>query len=276
MNNVCLCVGCYAKTPYLIKNSEINIYSIEELCYYFMENLQILDQDILTMDLIEWIRNECELTKIADELEVYIRKNVSVTAFVTTLFERTAIYNESLIKQAERILKEQSALSPFERWKKKAEQNYRAGRFHQAQMIYAKLLEETPEEDITVRATLYYNIASIYAMNFHYDEAAQYYRQSYELVQSKRTRIAFILALKQSVSDFDYGAFMRGHEEWKNDFQEVEEMCKEAYGGWENSKALEIMEQLRYYKSSGQIQEYNRVRNDLIFQLKKDYRRQTM
>lgn len=276
LNNVCLCVGCYAKTPYLIKNSEINVYSIEELCYYFMENLQILDQDIMAMDLVAWIREECALGEMADELEILVRKNVSVPVFVTTLLERSAIYNESLIKQAERVLKEQSALSPFERWKKKAEQNYQAGKFHQAQMIYTKLLEETSEEDVNIKAALYYNIAAIYAMNFDYDEAAEYYKLSYELVQSKRARIAYILALKQSMSDFDYGVFMRGHEQWQNDFEEVEDMCEAAKGEWQQSKAQEMLKQLEQYKKSGQIQEYQKMRNDLIFQLKKDYRRQTM
>ena len=31
MNNVCLCVGNYAKTPYYVKISDISLYSIEEL-----------------------------------------------------------------------------------------------------------------------------------------------------------------------------------------------------------------------------------------------------
>lgn len=276
MNNVCLCIGKYAKKPFFIKFSENNLYSIEELCYYFMENIQTLEEELFNLELVEWIRTECELPKLADELEICVRKHGSMALFVTTLFERTGIYSESLIKQAERVLKEQSLLSSFERWNKKAQREYRLGRFHQAQRIYEQLLKEKEAEDIQVKATLYYNIASVYAMDFDYEEAAEYYWESYKLVQSKRTRLAYLLALKTAMNDFDYGAFQRGHEQWKTDFAEIEEICNRAKTEWENSKTLALVERLRETKEKGQIGDYRKQREDLLLELKKDYRRQTM
>lgn len=276
MNNVCLQIGKYAKKPFFIKFSENNLYSIEELCYYFMENIQTLEEELFSMELVEWIRNECELPKLADELETCVRKHGSMALFVTTLFEKTGIYNESIIRQAERVLKEQSLLSSFERWNKKAQREYRLGRFHQAQCIYEQLLKEKEAEDVQVKATLYYNIASVYAMDFDYESAAEYYWESYKLVQSKRARIAYLLALKTSMNDFDYGAFQRGHEQWKADFAEIEEICQHAGEAWENSKTRELVENLKETKNKGMIAEYKKQRENLLLELKKDYRRQTM
>ena len=84
MNNVCLCIGNYAKNPFYIKISDISLYSVEELCYYFMERVHLLDDSIVSADLVNWIRRECGLTELADELDVYVRKRVSVAAFVST------------------------------------------------------------------------------------------------------------------------------------------------------------------------------------------------
>lgn len=51
MNNVCLCTGNYAKNPFYLKFSDISLYSIEELCYYFMERVHLLDDSIVSAEL---------------------------------------------------------------------------------------------------------------------------------------------------------------------------------------------------------------------------------
>lgn len=95
MNNVCLCVGNYAKNPFYLKFSDISLYSMEELCYYFMEKVHLLDDSIVSAELVNWIRYECGLAELADELDVYVRKHMSAAAFVSTIFERTGMYDSS-------------------------------------------------------------------------------------------------------------------------------------------------------------------------------------
>ena len=132
MNNVYLCVGNYAKKPFYVNFSDISLYSIEELCYYFIDRIYLLDYDMMNQQLVDWIRTECGMTKLADELDVYVRKHVSVAAFVTTILESTGLYDENTIRKVDRVLKEQADLSPYERLKHRAEYLYRSGRFRQA------------------------------------------------------------------------------------------------------------------------------------------------
>ena len=49
MNTVILCNGNYAKTPYYIEEEEVNLYSVEELCYYIYKNAFLLQDDFLMM-----------------------------------------------------------------------------------------------------------------------------------------------------------------------------------------------------------------------------------
>ena len=44
------------------------------------------------------------MNSLADELDIYIRKHVSVAAFVTTILEGTGLYDDNTIKQVGRIL----------------------------------------------------------------------------------------------------------------------------------------------------------------------------
>ncbi|MBQ3164776.1 MAG: hypothetical protein IJC02_09650 [Lachnospiraceae bacterium] len=270
MNNVHLCIGSYAKKPFYVNLSDIYLYSIEELCYYFIDKIFFFDYDIVSQELVDWIRTECGMQELADELDIYIRKHVSAAAFVTTILEKTAIYDENIIRKVDRFLKEQAELSAFERLKKRAEYFYQTGKFRQALGIYMELLAQTPKQDIDIRAMLFYNMASVYAMNFEFELAAEYYFESYRLAETKQTRQAYILAKRKAMTDFDFGNFKREHAGWWEDFDEVEQSMLEAEEAWINSKQKALLEEWKENVS------YNQEKGDLIQKLKEDYRRQTM
>ena len=275
MNNVCLCIGKYAKTPYNIKFSDISLYSIEELCYYFMERVHLIDDSIVCESLVKWIKEECGLVELAEELEVYVRKHVSVATFVNTILESTGMYDENTVKRIDQVLKKQASLTPIERYKKQAEHLYKQGRFIQALQIYSELLDYLPARDSLGRAELYYNMASIYAMDFAYKQAAQLYYESYLISPNQGTRQAYILACKYSMSDYAYGNFKRENPDWDEDFCAVDELCREAEAKWLNSREKKIVDDIHYCKEEGDLEKYYCKKEVLIGELRKDYKRQT-
>lgn len=252
------------------------MYSIEELCYYFMERVHLLDDSVVSAELVNWIRHECGLTELADELEGYVRKHVSVAAFVSTVFERTGMYDSSTIRQVDRILKEQSNLTTIERYKKRAEYLYQQGRFRQALSIYRELVEYIPSRDSAGRALLYYNMASVYAMDFAYKQAADLYYEAYLLHPDRQTRYAYILANKKALTDYAYGAFKRENPNWEEDFLKVEQLCAQADERWLASRERQLVTELARLREEGQLDAYSQQSQGLIRQLKKDYKRQTM
>lgn len=264
------------KIHFYLKFSDISLYSIEELCYYFMERVHLLDDSVVSAELVNWIRHECGLTELADELEGYVRKHVSVAAFVSTVFERTGMYDSSTIRQVDRILKEQSSLTTIERYKKRAEYLYQQGRFRQALSIYRELVEYIPSRDSAGRALLYYNMASVYAMDFAYKQAADLYYEAYLLHPDRQTRYAYILANKKALTDYAYGAFKRENPNWEEDFLKVEQLCAQADERWLASRERQLVTELARLREEGQLEAYSQQSQGLIRQLKKDYKRQTM
>ena len=250
--------------------------SIEELCYYFMERVHLLDDSIVSAELVNWIRHECGLTQLADELDGYVRKHVSVAAFVSTVLDRTGMYDANTIKQIDRLLKEQSSLTTVERYKKRAEYLYQQGRFRQALSIYRELVEYIPSRDSAGRALLYYNMASIYAMDFAYKQAADLYYEAYLLHPDRQTRAAYILANKKALTDYAYGAFKRENPNWEEDFLKVEQLCAQADERWLASRERQLVTELAALRENGQLDAYSQQSQGLIRQLRKDYKRQTM
>lgn len=251
------------------------MYSIEELCYYFMERVHLLDDSLVSLDLVDWIRQECGLAQLADELDVYVRKHVSVAAFVTTILEHTGIYDGNTIKQVDRVLKEQSNLTTIERYSKRAEYLCQQGRFRQALSIYKELVDYLPSRDNAGRALLYYNMASVYAMDFAYGQAAELYYESYLLHPDRQTRLAYVLANRKALTDYAYGAFKRENPDWEEDFLKIEELCAQADGKWQASGMNKLVTDLKELKESGQKETYYQRMQGLAKNLKKDYIRQT-
>ena len=50
-----LCRSKYAEKPYYINNMAINIYSMEELCYYIYNNIYLIGTDLIDEGLVNWI-----------------------------------------------------------------------------------------------------------------------------------------------------------------------------------------------------------------------------
>ena len=70
MAGVILSRSKYAEKPYYITNMSINIYSLEELCYYIYNNIYLIGTDLVDDGLISYIDNEIEeLKEIIDGLD---------------------------------------------------------------------------------------------------------------------------------------------------------------------------------------------------------------
>ena len=185
------------------------------------------------------------------------------------------MYDSNTAKQVDRILKEQSSLTLTEKYKKRAEYLYQQGRFRQALAIYRELVEYIPSRDSAGKALLFYNMASIYAMDFAYRQAADLYYEAYLLHPDRQTRCAYILANKKALTDYAYGAFKRENPNWEEDFLQVEQMCAQTDDKWRASRERKLVTELAQLRESGQMEAYRQQSQAVIRQIKKDYKRQT-
>lgn len=150
MSGYILCQVKRAKLPYYIENISTNIYSIEELCFYFYHNIYLLDSTILNEELCFWIRDQLGLKKLADNLYKHLDDDdMKVGDFILPVFKEINYLSleefRRLNQQIQQLAKEPEVL----RQKRKGDYLMEHGKYVNAIKVYQKALrQETADETV--------------------------------------------------------------------------------------------------------------------------------
>lgn len=71
MGELILCSQQLAAMPYYIENVSLNVYSLDELCYYIKNNTCLLDADFMDDELCDWVENEQTFAGYCTESKEY-------------------------------------------------------------------------------------------------------------------------------------------------------------------------------------------------------------
>lgn len=94
---VSACVGNYAEIPYSVPGLEINVYSVEELCYCMKENAFLLDTTLVNENLLKWLEKQCGLRELVKLLYPHVYRKGSLSAFAVTIFQYVGLYELSVV-----------------------------------------------------------------------------------------------------------------------------------------------------------------------------------
>ena len=119
MGRVILCTGKTATIPYYFDKFGIRVWSVEELCYCFHENAFLLEQDIVSKKLTNWLAKECELPELAESLTPLLHQKGSLTAFVVKILEYVGFYDVQALTHVSITLQSGASLSDYEKKKKR-------------------------------------------------------------------------------------------------------------------------------------------------------------
>ena len=204
MGKALLCVGKTANIPYDIPKTGISIYSIEELCFLFKEETVLIDDSIVRRSLIDWIRDECGLTELADSLYPFLRAGSSASAFAGTILEYVGYYPPSEIKEIEAFLKTSIHLDQYEKTKNVADYLAKSGKGWRAIRIYQETLRTLPQERKELRASVYHNLGCTCARMFLFESAADCFMEAYRLNGRDEDMTSALAARRMAMSDQDY------------------------------------------------------------------------
>lgn len=151
MSGYILCQVKRAKLPYYIENISTNIYSIEELCFYFYHNIYLLDSTILNEELCFWIRDQLGLKKLADNLYKHLDDDdMKVGDFILPVFKEINYLSleefRKLNQQIQQLAKEPEVL----RQKRKGDYLMEHGKYVNAIKVYQKALRQETEDEAVV------------------------------------------------------------------------------------------------------------------------------
>ena len=273
MSKLILCKGKLSKNPYYIVGLGMNVYSIEELCYYFVKDAYILDNDIMDLGLCDFIADELELTEIAEALRSLILRGASLGQFVTSLLEMTGYLEEEELLSIKQVLVDNASLSFAMKRKKRADNLLEAKKFTRAIDEYRYMLNRMKKsEDPEMYSLILHNTGVAYARLFMYDKASYYFKEATVLNDDKEILIHYLQSLRMTMKKDAYERFVLRMGYPDSIIRETEERLSLARSEKSDSEYAKEIEEIRELRSDGHISEYYNRIDETIVKWKLEYR----
>lgn len=274
MSLVVLCIGKRAEIPYCVPVTGMNIYSVEELCYFFGENAFLLDDSIVNRQLVEWLHSQCELSELAELLYPLCKGSGNVEVFVRTIVEYTGYFIDGQDEKVLSAVRDCSGRSVGERKKTRADYYLENGKYELAIKEYELLLKE--REDCTAtffEGTIYHGMGIAFAKMFLFEQADYYLERAQSILPDEKITFQMLAAKRLYMSEQDYICYVADHPELFNLSQDLEERLNESEKMWQVSEKKKQLDDLKECKEIGEAQLYYEEIERVTNRLKESFRK---
>ena len=251
MGRVLLCAGKVATTPYVFEKLGIRVWSVEELCYCLRENAFLLEQEVVSRRLVEWIGKECDLQELAESLRPFLRQKGNLAAFVIKILQYTGYYDSSILEQVSRTVQSGASLSDYEKKKNRADYLVENQQYGKALREYEWLLTELPEHEQKLRAKVIHNRAVALAELFLFEDASRQFLEAYRLLPEPEYYRDYLAAMRMLYDDKEYISFIAEQPEAYEASLQLEREVDAILEDWEQGEKLQELSELFALKEEG-------------------------
>lgn len=277
---VSVSVGRYAQKPYRVPGVEIDVYSMEELCYCIKENAFLLDTCLLSDKLLDWMEEECGVGDLAKKLHPLVHKKGTLSVFAAAILRYVAFYDEETVSDTAQVLKQGAGLGAIEKRKSQIDHLVRNKRYQSGIKGYEELLEKWHEQESRgdvmpaagCLAKIWHNKGVAFAGLMLYDRAAECFRKAYELEQKEDYCMDYLAARRMELSEGEYVAFAAEHKELYQYTLRLEKQMEQYIQEWETQPDYLRLYHRREIRNSGERQKYYEDSERLTEVLKDSYR----
>lgn len=244
MSGYQLCRSRRAVHPFYIESIDVNIYTIEELCFYFHQNLCLLDESVLNEKLCRWLGEELGLDRIGRRLQERLEAQEGLGPLILPIFKDMGY----LSVEEYRVVQEQISrleVQPEDiRRKTRADYLVNYGMYSRAVSVYQQILRERMPGRMGQQfyAAVQNNMAVAYARMFLFAEAAECLWKSYEMVHSNKVYRRYLAILPYYLSNEAYQERLEQLRVPKEQLESIEE---------EKKRMLEEFDQKVLFQDAG-------------------------
>lgn len=210
MGELILCRAGIAAMPYYIESISLNIYSLEELCYYIQKYIDRIDEDFWTQELFEWIGSELSCKEVAQVLREQSRTGATVAEMVETITDACGFFRQNETREMLQQLRELENKSEFEKSKLRADRYLKNRNYAAGIGEYRRLLRMTEKEPLQALETgsIWHNLGVANAQMFLYRQAVACFQKAYEYNNNPESLMEMYFALqcipeKENIEDYE-------------------------------------------------------------------------
>lgn len=257
-----LCRSRTAEHPFYIENIDTNIYTIEELCFYFYRNLCLLDETVLNERLCVWLKDELGMERLGRRLLEKMEMGMEPGGLVLPVLKETGYLRPGEYRRVQEQIARLEVQPQDIRRKIRGDYLVNYGMYSGAVNTYRKILEEKNKGSMGLQfyASVLNNMAAAYARMFLFKEAADCLWQSYGMVRSNAVYRRYLAVLPYFLSEEEYRKRIDELRVPKEQLQSIEEEKEEALAeacmpplfqdaGYEELERFVEEEKRKYHKS---------------------------
>lgn len=273
------CLGSYANEPFYFEGICLNIFSIEELCYYLKENVGLLDNTLMTSGLVEFIRDELKLTELAGMLSEMIMSGGSAADFVCTILKYACYASADELEQIRKAVNGSVDIRPGMRRKTRGDFLFENGRYPAAAEEYLQALSVNMDDEESLNAAVYHNLGAVYARMFLFENAAACFKKAYALNRSEDTLRCLLVSQRLTMSSDEFAGLIIDEKLGDDMVNEAEALVKkDIFTEGESAdagsvKLIQLEKAGSAMREADKIKEYLKNSDDIISLLKADYRK---
>ena len=223
MSTLIYCANSMAATPYYIDEVSLNVYSLEELSYYMLNNVYLLSTKLMNAELCNWIGRELKQPKLANELQTMVLNNSPLHIFVGHILSANGYASNKEIKDALAIIATFENKSEAERKKLRADRLMAGGKLVDAIYEYETLLSDDIAKTMpkTVEGDVYHNLGCAFAKLFFFEEACRCFDEGYKRNQNKQTLYQLLFSARCSKDKLLFEEYVSKYQVSRTDVEEV-------------------------------------------------------
>lgn len=186
MGELILCKKPIAAVPYYIEDVSLNIYSLEELCYYVAHNAYLINTEFASYELCSWIGREVGKDE-AKVLTAVLDEEKPLHVFIETLLNMCDYLPGEEIRNVVEIISSFENKSPIECSKIRADRLLDKGSIVGAIYEYENILDKADKKEVSKEflGDIWHNLAVCYSRLFFFNEASVCFEYAYQLNRKK-------------------------------------------------------------------------------------------
>lgn len=273
MAGLLLCSPQTAENPYFIGNVSLNIYSIEELCYYLYHNIYLIDESILNEGLCDWIGRELGQGELARKLRPCLAGQDQTARFVGHILRSTGYCSQAEAEELETLLQELENKSEFYKRKLRADNFIKnnkniSGIYEYFQLLGLQESEEVPEE---IYGAVLHNLGVAHAKLFLFRQAAYYFNEAYKHNMNQQTFREHVFALRLCNNEQAYQEKLEKYGISRAEAIKVENELKELMLHDNADIEHDKLENVKRYRKNGQTMKYLEELEGILQEWKQEY-----
>lgn len=275
MGELLLCTEPIAAMPFYIDGVSVNIYSLEELCYYILNNTYLIEQDFMREELCEWLEKELGRQSLAAQLRRMIGEKSRLSECIGAILLDCGYCSNEEMLQILSIVREMEEKSEFECKKIRADRLMECRKYLGAIYEYKRLLEAkgVENEDPVVRGNIWHNLGTAYARMFLFAEAANCFEAAFRLNKNEESRREHLFCFRcmRDEDGFIRAAIAYGMD--KEEMQELRDELSDASRGIDIVEMEQKLDEIAAIDGANESSKRCRACNEMILEWKNDYRR---